>query len=211
MLEWLAQTVGKYILGYAMRWYRSRPKVLLTTHGTSRSGRGVDMSITNHGKTSIIVRYWTVHIQMELSPELVEIFRKHEQQQSKATNTNHSLAGYISRLLDKWDRRAKANALRTALAHVMLDGPHWQYELLDPGNTQRIEPKESTARVFPRPDASSSISFMPANAARTIIPSCRIVGHRYPVWGLPSGIISDDDGSIISVIRLTQPHMDDED
>ena len=201
----------KLVFGYALQWYRSRPKVVLTTHGSSWSGRGIQMSITNHGKTPVIVRSWSVHIKMELPPELDEIVRQYTQQQSRRTDRPARFSDYINRLLDKWDRRAKAHALRAALAQAMLKGLHWRYELLEPGTTQRIEPGESTACVFPRTGTSLSDPFMPVNSSRIIIPSCHVVGHRASVWGLPSGIASDDDGTISSVFRMTQPDMDDED
>ena len=59
MLEWLAQTIAKHTLGYALRWHRSRLKVSLATHiEQSWSDRRIHMSITNHGNTPIIVDSW---------------------------------------------------------------------------------------------------------------------------------------------------------
>ena len=60
MLEWLAQTIGKHTLGYAIQRFLSRLRISLENHiEQSWSQRIIQMSITNHGKTPVIEDSWT--------------------------------------------------------------------------------------------------------------------------------------------------------
>ena len=181
MLEWFAQTIAKHTLGYAIRWHHSRLKVSLATHiEQSWSDRNIHMSITNHGNTSIIVDSWTVHIPLEeLLPGVAKIDGKPEPPRPKRLGSIHRVTGRISRLLYKGSHIANMNELSRLLARSILNEPHVQHELLDPGTRQRIEAGESAVRSFPRARGVRQTQTIASNTQQlTIIPSCHIVGHR---------------------------------
>ena len=191
--------------GFAIHLYRIRLKVSLTTHGEkSCPDRGIHMSITNHGKTPIIVDSWTVHMPMKLPPELAKKLGKPEPSRPKRFGAIRRFAWWcIGRLLHKWNRTAQANALRRALADSMLGEVHWRYPILGPGTTQRVDPRESIVGAFPRVSDNPSLLANASDTPFTIVPSCQIVGHRRCVWGLPSFVTVRDDGYIGIVSQLT--------
>ena len=111
MLEWLAQTIGKHTLGYAIQWYRSRLKVSLATHiEQSWSERSIQMSITNHGNTSIIVDSWTVHVPLEdLLPGVAEIANEPETPIPRRFGRMRRVTDRISRSLYRGNHIANMN------------------------------------------------------------------------------------------------------
>ena len=193
------------LIGYGIYLYRSRLKVSLTTHGErSRSDFGILISITNHGKIPVIVDCWKVHTPWELPPELAKKFGKPEPSPPIRFRSIRRLAWwFIGPLIYRWNRITMANALRRALADSMLGELHFKYAMLEPGTTQRIDPGESAAGIFPRASESSSVKVGASATSFTIIPSCHLVGHRHRVWGLPSTVTVRDDGSIGILFQLT--------
>ena len=209
MLEWLAQTFAKHTLGYAVRWYRSRLKVSLATH-IEQSWSDRSISITNHGKTPIIVDSWTVHLPVDdVLPQLAERLGRPEAERVNQISRVRRFSSRIARLPYKGTRMAKMNDLSGLLAQSMLHELHCRHELLDPGARQRIEAGESAVRSFPRVGAVRQTPIIVSNTQRlTIIPSCHIVGHRGRVWGLPSYLFG---GPIPMSAQFTPPHSDDQD
>jgi len=210
MLEWLAQTIGKHTLGYAIQWYRSRLKVSLATHiEQSWSERSIQMSITNHGKTSIIVDSWTVHIPLEdLLPELAEKDFETERPSPGQFGGLRRVAGRVGRLIYSGNHIANMNDLSRAWAHSILREPHLRHELLGPGTRQRIEAGESVVRTFPQPSAISQTPTISSDAEQlTLIPSCHIVGHRGRLWGFPSHIFG---GPIPMAIQFNAPRIEED-
>ena len=89
--------------------------------------------------------------------------------------------------LRKRNRVAMANDLSRSLAFSLLNEPHLQHQLMDPGTTQRIEPRESAARIFPRTSTVPQTQPIVSDTQHlTIIPSCHVIGHRRRLWGWPS-------------------------
>lgn len=181
MLEWLAQTVAKHTLGYVVRWHRSRLKVSLATHiDQSSSDRSISMSITNHGKTPIIVDSWTVHIPMDyVMPQVAERLGQPEPEPVNRVSGLRRFGGRIARLLYRGTHITRMNEVSRLLAQSTLHEVHWRHELLDPGARQRIEAGESTERSFPRAGGVRQVPTIVSDGERlTIIPSCHVVGHR---------------------------------
>ena len=211
MLEWLVQTITKHTLGSAVRWHRSRLRVSLATHiEQSWSDRSISMSITNHGKTPIIVDAWTVHIPMDdVLPQMAERLGNPEPVFVNHVSGVRRFGMRIVRLLYRGTHIAKMNDLSRLLAQSLLHEIHLRHELLDPGTRQRIEAGESTVRSFPRASAVRQTPSIVSNGQRlTIIPSCDVVGHRRRVWGLPSYLIG---GPVPIAIQLEPPRIEDQD
>ena len=211
MLEWLAQTIAKRTLSYAIRWHRSRLKVSLATHiEQSWSDRRIHVSITNHGNIPIIVDSWTVHMPLEeLLPGVAERDDKPEQPLPRRYGSIRRVTGRISRLLYRGSHIANMNKVSRLLARSMLREPHWRHELLDPGTRQRIEAGESAVRTFPRTRAVRQPGTIASNTQHlTIIPSCHIVGHRRRIWSLPSHLFG---GPIPMAAQFKPPRIDDDD
>ena len=205
MLEWLAQTIGKHTLGHAIRWYRSRLKVSLATHiEQSWSERSIQMSITNHGNTPIIVDSWTVHIPLEdLLPELADIDFETERPSPRRFGRMRRVAERVGRLVYRGNHVAHMNRLTRAWAHLILREPHLRHEMLGPGARQRIEAGESVVRPFPQPSAIPQTPIVSSDAKQlTLIPSCHVVGHRRRLWGFPSHIFG---GPIPMAIQFDLP------
>ncbi len=197
MLDWLTRTIAGYlavlalglIIGYASRRYRGRVKVSLATHiEQSWTDRSIHMSITNHGNDPIIVDSWTVHMPMEeLLPRLAKETHNPEPPEAKRLSSIRRFTRLIGRLLRKRNRVAMANDLSRSLAFSLLNEPHLQHQLMDPGTTQRIEPRESAARIFPRTSTVPQTQPIVSDTQHlTIIPSCHVIGHRRRLWGWPS-------------------------
>ncbi len=211
MMEWIAQAIAKSALGYAVRRYRSRPKVSLETHiEQSLSDRTIDISITNHGNTPIIVDSWTVHIPLEeLLPGVAGVVDKPESRPPKRFGRIRGVTKRISRLLYKGSPLASMNEISRLLAQSALGEPHGRHQLLDPGARQRIEAGESVVRRFPRTGSLRQTWKIVSNTQQlTIIPSCHIVGRRGRLWGLPSYLIG---GPVPISAQITPPRTDDQD
>ena len=207
MLELIVQTIAKHTIGYAIRWYRSGLKVSVETHiEQSLSERKINVSITNDGMTPIIVDSWTVHMPLkDLLPGVAKREDKTEPPQPRLKTVIRRVTVPISRLLNRRNHIANMNKLSQLMARSMLTELHWRHELLESGARQRIEAGESAVRSFPR---TSAVGQMPTIDLKThfitIIPSCRIVGHRRRIWGLPSYL------SLAGAAQFTKPGTDDD-
>ena len=207
-------SVLKWVFGSALQWYRSRPKVVVTTHDSSHPNNRIDISITNQGKSPVVVRSWTVHIKMDFPPSLAEVIQEYNEEEKQTGNAKRSLVGSVIEYITlKCSGRARAETMRRLLAQGILGKPHWECELLEQGTTQRIGPGESAARLFIRPATCPPTPSTPESSLQTItfVPSCRIVGLRRRVWRLPSSVIVDNAGSIVSAMHVTYPLAEDED
>ena len=216
VLAIIAQSIWSafmFALGYGTHRYRNRVKVSLATHiEQSWTARRIRMSITNHGKAPVVVHSWMVHVPLEdLLPEVAKKLDKPEPLRHRRCAVRRFVDRCIGRLLRKWNRVARANALRTALADSMLGEVNGQFPLLDPGARETIGPGESIVRGFPRSTEGSADPpevLGIKNQRLMLIPSCRIVGHRRPIWGLPHFLVGGD-GSIPMTLGFTQPDIDD--
>ena len=202
-----------FALGYGTHRYRNRVKVSLATYiDQSWTARRIRMSITNHGRSPVVVHSWLVYIPVEdLLPKLAEKLDKPEPLRHGGCVVRQFVNRPIGRLLRKWNRVERANALRTALADSMLGEIKAQYPLLDPGVRETIGPGESIVRGFPRPaDGSADPPEVLGlkNQRLTLIPSCRVVGHPRRIWGLPHFLV-DGGGSVPITLGFTQPDIDD--
>ena len=145
-----------FVGGYTFRWYRSRIKVSLATHvQQSWSDRNVHMSISNHGNTAIILDSWTVHMPLDdLLPGLGEKVREAEGDDKPPPQRRFSTLRRVARrTCSRLYRRGRIgiqNELSRNIARSMLSEVHIRHQLLDPGTTHRVEPRESTVRTFPR-------------------------------------------------------------
>ena len=210
-MEWIAQAIAKSALGYAVRLYRSRLKVSLETHiEQSLSDRTIDISITNHGNTPIIVDSWTVHMPLEeLLPGIAGVVDKPESRPPKRFGRIRGVTKRINRLLYKGSPLANMNEISQLLAQSALGEPHGRHQLLDSGARQRIEARESVVHRFPRTGSLTQTWKIVSNTQQlTIIPSCHIVGHRGRIWGLPSYLIG---GPVPISVQITPPLTDDDD
>ena len=221
MPEWLPQVIaasaittglGLSVAGLgllvrcAFNRYNRRIQVSLTTHTKQWPDGSIRIGITNHGNTPIVVDAWTVHMpEGDLFPEVANRMDKSE---SPRPPRFGGIRRFIGRLQDRlcfWKRMTRQNDLSRLLALSMLGKAPWRHELLDPGVTQRIEPKESAVCSFPRHSTVQQTLIDADIQTLTIIPSCHIVGHRRRIWGLPS-IIAD--GPVRMAIQFNPPRID---
>ena len=201
--------------GYAFRWHRSRIKVSLETHVQhSGSDRRVEMSVTNHGNTAIILDSWTVHMPMDdLLPRLAEKVRKAEGEDKfppiKRFNTLRHVTRRACGRLRRKDHIGMQNEIGRALARSELSKVHLRHQMLDPGTTQRIEPRESTAHTFPQTSANPQGPKIGSDMeSLTIIPSCHVVGHQRRIWGWPTTLFG---GPIPMAFQLKPPRTNEGD
>ena len=159
----------------------------------SLTERRITISIWNRSDQPVVVDSWTVHIPARyLLPGIKNVI-----------DTDHAKARRYRRLLlgprliaNRWVRRfserariAGGNRMAEGLAQATLGKLDFKHQLLDPGVTVVIGPKEREVRSFPKPGGLQGLPSLGDDIETLeIIPSCRIVGQQRRYWGMASAL-----------------------
>ena len=207
MLEWVPTILKLVPIGPAIKLLGGRIRVTLETHiEQSMSDRKVSMSITNHGRTDIIIDEWTVHMPIsDVFPELRQTDDTPKTPQPSTFSIKRYVARRSKRFLNWINRKSDIDTMNErnqVLANSLLGEYHGRHQLLGPGHRRRIPAGESLVRRFPKPSVLQETRLAINFKVSTIIPSCHIVGQRGRIWG---GIVILGGDSVPVSLQLNLP------
>ena len=176
------------------RSIREGSVVTVDTHiQQSLTERRITISIWNRSDKPVVVDSWTVHIPARYFFPNIE----------SLNTTDNAKTGRYRRLLSgpqrianrgvcrfsERARVARSNYLAERLAQVTLGMLDFEHQLLDPGVTVVIGPKEREVLSFPKPGGLQGLPSLGDDIETlVIIPSCRIVGQQRRFWGMASAL-----------------------
>ena len=189
------------LVGYLLYVYGRRVAVSVELVTDTRvSPLSVDVVVTNHGRSPVVITDLDVHIPAESVWDGI-----------LADTADGVPALKMSRFL-KLRRRLRTRGSRNdafaLAARAALPRGSLTSKVIGPHETVRVEPQEKVARPFPPNDRKDSPSYMPQAGELsnpiTLVPSCKVANHKPLVWGPPTtiGNIVTESGDLPMVIGM---------
>ena len=204
LLQIVSPSVGvvlTLLAGYLLYVYRRRLAVSVELVTDTRvSPLSVDIVVTNHGRSPVVITGLDVHIPAESVWDGI-----------LAGPAYGVAAPKMSRFLKlrrKLRTRGSRNDALAVAARGVLSRGSLTSKVIGPHETIRVEPQEKVARPFPPQDRKDSPWYMPQagelSNPTTFVPSCRVAKHKPLIWGPPTivGKVATESGDLPLVIGM---------
>ena len=204
LLQIVSSAVGvalTLLVGYLLYLYRRRVAVSVELVTDTRvSPLSVDVVVTNHGRSPVVITSLDIHIPVESVWDGI-----------LAETGDGVPAPKMSRFL-KLRRKLRTNGSRNdalaLAARAVLPHRSLTSKVIGPHETIRVEPQEKVARPFPLKDTKNSPWYMPhageLSNPTTFVPSCKVANHKPLIWGPPTiiGRIVTESGDLPMVMGM---------